>query len=244
MRHAELKTLLVSLSFVFSCGDVHTTPEPVEAEKRAALTASGETEESAELIPAETESRGNVGLEPELWDPNAFTRPRRRMTVRQLDLAIRDATGGIGWDEAGGDYESRFFELASTLGVPDYLQRVKVDLTPGMTFQKFLSDGANVICSKLINYEQQIPAEERVFLVHIDPDTNPLDAPLQTDANIKMLLLRFHAKSIALADPAMEPWRNLVNNIAGNVGPAWGEWLQAWDALCIALIRHPDFYSY
>jgi hypothetical protein len=185
-----------------------------------------------------------VALEPDIWDPNAFTRPRRRMTVRQLDLAIRDATGGIGWDDADDNSGSSFHQLAPTLGVPDYFRRVQLDLTPGMTFQKFLSDGANSVCATLINTENQLPADERVFLVHIGPETNPLSAPLQTDANIKMLLLRFHGKSVALADSAMQPWRDLVNNVAGNVGPNFGAWMEAWNAMCVALLSHPDFYSY
>jgi hypothetical protein len=212
--------------------------------RRVAITASGEDEESAQSIPAEVKSRGDVALEPDVWDPNAFIRTRRRMTVQQLDRAIRDATGGIGWDDADDGYGSSFNQLAPTLGVPDYFSRVQLDLTPGMTFQKFLNDGANVVCSTLINHEQQLPPEERVFFVHIDPGTNPVNDSTKTDANIKMLLLRFHGKSYALDGSQIAPWRDLVNTIAANAGPWWGDWLEAWVGMCVALLKHPDFYSY
>jgi hypothetical protein len=212
--------------------------------KIAAITASGEAEESAQELPSETESRGTVGLEPEIWDPNAFTRPRRRMTVKQLDSAIRLATGGIGWDDSDQNSGSVWVDLEATLGVPDFFRRVHVDLDPGMTFHKFLGDGANVVCTKLINHEQNIAADKRVFLVHLPPGTNPLDDPAATDANIKMLLLRFHGKSVPLDSPQLQPWRNLVNTIAANAGPWWGDWLEAWTGMCVALLKHPNFYSY
>ena len=166
------------------------------------------------------------------------------MTIPQLDAAIRDATGGIGWDGGDAGDASSWVQLAPTLGVPDYFRRVQVDLTPGMTFQKFLSDGVNVVCPKLINHEGLLPPEERVFFVHIDPGTNPLNAPAKTDANIKMLLLRFHGKSYPVDGPEFAPWRELVNTIASNAGPWWGDWLEAWVGLCVALLRHPHFYSY
>ena len=83
--------------------------------KVAAITASGEAEENAKEIPSETESRGTVDLEPEVWDSNAFTRPRRRMTVKQLDSAIRLATGGIGWDDSDQNSGSVWVDLEATL---------------------------------------------------------------------------------------------------------------------------------
>jgi hypothetical protein len=101
-----------------------------------------------------------------------------------------------------------------------------------------------VVCTKLINHEQNIAADKRVFLVHLPPGTNPLDDPAATDANIKMLLLRFHGKSVPLDSPQLQPWRNLVNTIAANAGPWWGDWLEAWTGMCVALLKHPNFYSY
>ena len=216
----------------------------VQQRRVVAITASGEEEENAEQVPAQSESRGNVGLEPEIWDPNAFIRPRRRMTVAQLDRAILTATGGIGWIANEWDGYSMWQELAPTLGVPDYFRRVRTDLNPSMTFQKFLSDGANVICTNLIIHEQNLEPGERVFFVHIPPGINPINDAEATDANIQMLLLRFHGKSIATDSAQIEPWRNLVNTIAANAGPWFGDWLEAWTGMCIALLKHPDFYSY
>ena len=208
------------------------------------LTASGEDEETPTKMPVESESRGKTSLEPDVWDPDAFTRPRRRMTIPQLDRAIRSATGGIGWSPNDSDQSSRWDELAPTLGVPDYYRRLRADLNPSMTFQKFLGDGANVICTQLIIHEQELAPEERVFFVHIPPGTNPVEDPAATDANIEMLLLRFHGKSVSPESPGFQPWRNLVNTIAANAGPWWGDWLEAWTGMCIALMKHPDFYSY
>ena len=212
---------------------------PVQV-KRAAATAGGDEEESAEPAASAREDRGAVGLEPEVWDPNAFIRNRRRMTVRQLDRAIRKATGGIGWDDPDNNYGSMWNGVSPTLGEPDYYRQVKRDLTPGMTFQKFLGDGVNSVCAQLINWEQGLPADQRVFLVHIAPGDDPVAQPAQTDANIRMLLLRFHGKHYQDDHPAMVPWRWLVTSTA----LVTSDWWQAWAAMCVALMKHPNFYTF
>ena len=220
-------------------------PAGVEHKRRVvAITASGEEEENAQEVPVESESRGGVELEPEMWNPNAFIRPRRRMTIDQLERAILTATGGIGWEGNESDSQSRWQELAPTLGVADYFRRTRMDLNPSMTFQKFLGDGANVVCTSLMIHEQNLTPGERVFFVHVSPDINPNDDPQATDTNLQMLLLRFHGKHIPTDSPEFEPWRNLVKTIAANAGPWFGDWMEAWTATCIALMKHPDFYSY
>ena len=64
------------------------------------LTAGGDENESAKKSGSSQAGLGDVALEPATWDPNAFIRPRRRMNIDQLDQAIRDATGGVGWDDS------------------------------------------------------------------------------------------------------------------------------------------------
>ena len=160
------------------------------------------------------------------------------MNIPQLDLAIRDVTGGIVWNDPS-NYGNMWTALSPTLGVPDFYQRVTEDLTPNLVFQKFLNDAAQSACSTLIWEEQQVPADQRVFLVAIDPSEDPNAVPQKTDANLQMLLLRFHQKDVAVTDPAMVPWRWLVTSVASQTNT-----MDAWRAVCVALILHPDFYSY
>jgi len=204
-----------------------------------AITAGGEESESAEQTSTNTQAVGDFELEPATWDPNAFIRPRRRMNIDQLDQAIRDATGGIGWDNPQWPHNSLWTPLRPTLGVPDFYRSVHEDLTPNLVFQKFLADAAEPVCNQLLLQEQQVPADQRVFLVAIDPTEDPNAYPQKTDANLQMLLMRFHGKDYDVTDPALVPWRWLVTYVASQT-----DTIDAWRAVCATLILHPDFYSY
>ena len=169
------------------------------------------------------------------------------MTVEHLKDAIELVTGGVNWTPVDMWYPTRWDELSSTLGVPDYFRKVRPDLAPSMTFQKFLADGASAVCADLITIEAGLPADQRVFFVHIDPGVDPLSAATSTDANIQMLLLRFHGKDVDTGDAEFEPWRNLVvQTAAAPEMPPGGQakWWDAWTTLCMGLIQHPDFFSY
>jgi hypothetical protein len=162
------------------------------------------------------------------------------MTIDQLDVAIRAASGGIGWEEGKADNPINLFKkLGSTLGVPDYIQVVQEELSPGAMFQKFLSDAARSVCTKLTQKEVEAPAAERVLMVHADPKATLESAPEAIEANLQMLLLRYHGYMAAPDDPALSPWRWLFQSVMHVTGSP----VEGWRAVCVGLMTHPDFYS-
>ena len=51
---------------------------------------------------------------------------------------------------------------------------------------------------------------------------------------------RFHGRMVAPGDPELAPWLTLMSQARD----ATGDPASSWRALCVALIVHPDFYSY
>jgi hypothetical protein len=163
------------------------------------------------------------------------TRVRRRMTVRQLDLSLRAATG-FGWDVNG---DNQFEELAESLGVPDYVDRTTEDREAGLLFQKFLDDAANHVCQELVDAE--FSGESDIFLLGVDPQSTRADDPAGIDAALQNAVLRFHGYSLQPTDPQLDSWRFLFDSTLTVTG---GDTMAAWRAVCIGLIVHPDFYQY
>lgn len=161
-------------------------------------------------------------------------RPPRRMDIPQLNASIRKATGGIGWEEGGDD---QFEELASTLGVPDYIENTQEDLSPGLLFQKFLDDAAGSVCQELVDRESTAP---EVFLTQVGVGASLPADEVEIRLTISDALLRFHGKSIGPNDPQLEPWFFLWQSAATVTGEA----SDAWHTTCVALLTHPDFYLY
>lgn len=167
-------------------------------------------------------------------------RDYQRMDIDQLDAAIRSVTGGISWTEQTPEGSVNLFEkLSGTLGKPEYLDSTTEDLVPGLLFQKFLADAAASACTGLIEAEKQRAATDRTFLVALDfPET--ATNPAAVEENLRHALLIFHGRDVPTGDPTLAPWRTLVaDTVAATSDPA-----MAWRAACVALILHPDFYSY
>ena len=165
----------------------------------------------------------------------------RRMNIDQLKASIQKVTGGISWTEEDGNGETDLFEaLDGTLGKPDYLSATEEDLAPGLLFQKFLDDAATSACSKLVSVDPGRSGEQRTLLVEAELADTPLSNPEAVEANIRAALLRFHGKMLAAGDPTVEPWKELVYGVYDDQH----DMAPAWEALCVALIVHPDFYRY
>jgi hypothetical protein len=173
--------------------------------------------------------------------PEALTRSRRRMDLDQLSAAIRQVTGGIGWTEVRGSTRVDLFEdLSATLGKPDFTTRTEEDLTPSAIFQKFLDDAARSVCAELVTADPRRDRGERTFFVAAEPTDTVGARPDAVEANLRELLVRFHGRSLAAGDPGLEPWRWLLRRLDHQgVAPD-----AAWTALCVALMTHPDFYTY
>jgi hypothetical protein len=193
-------------------------------------------------VPVDIEPIGEGALLPGDPAPDEGIRARRRMDIDQLNASIRAATGGQGWTEGTGDDEvDLFVELGPTLGVPDYLDRTNEDLTASLLFEKFLGDAARSVCAKVVGKELALPLEPRVLMVYVDVEQTWDDAPAEVETNLRYLLLRYHGTSLDDDDVArLEPWTWLFRSTVHASGsPAKG-----WEAVCVALITHPDFYTY
>lgn len=181
-------------------------------------------------------------VDVELGDPDPLDlgtsagRGRRRMTIDQLDASIERVTGGITWD---------FERNAQTLGVPDYIGSTSEDTAITLLFSKFLDDAARAVCTELM--AREVDAEERVFVVEGELDT--VSGPT-ISANLSYQLLRFHGRSVAEDSPELEPWLNLFSTVSTEVrttneaGEDVPDVATGWSAVCVALLTHPDFYTY
>jgi hypothetical protein len=180
------------------------------------------------------------GLAVDLQPPaefEPFVRPRRRLTIDQVNASLLAVTGGLTWT-LGNNQANQFEALSTTLGVPDYIQVVQEDLAPGAIFQKFLGDAARSVCTQLVTKELASTPGERVLMVHAGPDVFLEDDTEAVEMNLRMLVLRYHGYLANENDPALETWRWLFESVSHvSQSPAEG-----WRAVCISLITHPDFY--
>ena len=172
----------------------------------------------------------------------AQSRARRRMTIDQLDAAIRRATGGLGWDVNG---QNQFTRFGPSLGKPDFLLRTREVLDPSPIFQKFLDDAARSVCARLVTEERGRPAADRVLFVSVPvgrADVNGV-TPQAVDDNLRAVLLRFHGRKPSeggASAPELQSWRFLYQSALAVSSDAE----KAWQTVCVGLITHPDFYSY
>ncbi len=191
-------------------------------------------------------------------------RERRRMDVDQLDMSIREVTGnrvdgvlvgGIGWERWGtrnGEpyVAERYFEtFGDTLGVPDYINSSSEDTSVSLLFEKFLDDAARDVCRRLVEREagngRDYDGEPQGIFGAVDiTSTEPSQGDV--DQTLADLLLRFHGRSLEPSSEQLQPWRDHFDRLAAAAASA-EEPLppqRAWEGVCVALITHPDFYTY
>ena len=101
---------------------------------------------------------------------------------------------------------------------------------------KFLSDASKHTCAAMMDNETEIDSSARIFLVEIEPGETDPD---KISTNMRHVLLRFHGRRYFENDPKLEPWIELFNEGLTIEGDA----NIVWEGICLALIRHPDFYS-
>ncbi len=179
--------------------------------------------------------------EAELQSDAPPGRSWRRMNIDQLRASLLVVTGGIGWTEQqDGEAVELFEALDATLGKPDYISASEEDLAPGLLFQKFLDDAAQSVCAELVDVEPTRAGAERTLLVHVTLEDTPGSAPDAVSQNLAAALLRFHGRPLSPGDPGLEPWEDLVALVYARTGDMG----LAWRATCVALITHPDFYTY
>ncbi|MSP90337.1 MAG: hypothetical protein EXR79_00800 [Myxococcales bacterium] len=176
-------------------------------------------------------------------EPDYPTRPLKRMNVDQLDDALQQATGGIAWAPAPPGSlkgQNQFVALARTLGKPDYADMTSEDLVPSALFQKFLQDAAVFVCDELIKKDPARPVALKTFFVAAGPTATPDGNLAAVDANLRQLLLRFHGRAVPANAPELQKWRFLLASAQkATKSPQLG-----WQAVCVGLVTHPNFYLY
>ena len=212
-----------------------------------ALTTSCTGSVAVEHENHEFEDGVDIDLGTDPW------RARRRMDLDQLDASIRRATGGIGWDRYGGTprtlRENYFERYEDTLGVPDYINSSAEDLSASLLFAKFLDDAGRAVCRRAVNRETERGGEEQDgaaigLFAPVDVE-DPEPAAADVSETLANLLLRFHGRSLEPDDPQLTPWREFYGSVAATANAAEDpEPQRAWEAVCVALVTHPDFYTY
>lgn len=166
-------------------------------------------------------------------------RPRRRLDLDQLRASMLQVSGGIGWTEQRGAVEVDLFrELSATLGKPDYLQTTTEDLEPSALFLKFLDDASRSVCARMVVADLDRDPADRVLLRHVAADgTDSEDAVTE---NLRWLVRRFHGRQLAEDGPALATWAWLHTSAEFTARDP----MVGWQAVCVGLFTHPDFYSY
>lgn len=204
-----------------------------------------------EPVPVDIGGDHPVVVVPTPVPPQPPTRPRRRMDIDQLDMAIQQATGQAWTQTSGGKEVNQFQALAQTLGKPDFIETTQEDLSASTLFQKFLDEAARTTCDRLTAKEKAGFADGSLtsdtppilFRYATPSDTYSGAEAAKIDKNLAYLLLRFHGAHVAPEDPAMEPWRWLFQS-ALHVSPDPKDATVAWRTVCVGLIVHPAFYTY
>lgn len=170
-----------------------------------------------------------------------MVRARQRLTIDQLEASLLRVTDGLGWSEVvSGEEVSLFTTLSATLGVPDYIETTREDLSTSTLFHRFLDEAARDACTKLVSRELETPSEERILIRHVSETDTVITNPDGVDANLQYLLMRYHSYDAPEGSPALEGIRWLFTSVAHvTQNPP-----QAWRAVCVALITHPYFYSH
>jgi hypothetical protein len=173
------------------------------------------------------------------------TRPRRRMDVDMLDRAFRDVLGGLTWTVVSGSTRTDQFPLlAETLGKPNYIDTTIEDLNTTPLFAKFLGDAARKACADRVSADLALlrspSASQAVLFGSLRLEDTPATASAALDARLEALLLRFHGRVLRPDAPGFEEWRWLL----ASSYQLTDRMDTAWQAVCVALLTHPDFYTY
>lgn len=216
--------------------DGSTTPPPLAVDAAPPVEPPPDDDAApppppAEDVPVEVGDPVEGALRPPPPPVEPPARARKRMNVDQLSAAVRAVSGGIGWTEVRGGAEIDLFDdLSATLGKPDYAQVTRENLQPSALFQKLFDDAARSVCAAWIARDLEAPVEPRL----LPPD----DA--DPDAHLRGLVHRFHQRTVPPGGPDEARWRWLLDSVVFVTGDP----VAGWNAVCVGLFTHPDFYSY
>ena len=235
MRHDDARLRRFVGYLLLALAQACAPPAPSSPPDVAATEPTDPTEESHDITVSDAG-------ESDLSSPSqAPTRPRRRMDVDQLDAAMRRISGGPGWTDSNSDNGTSMWQtLALTLGRPDYALTTNEDLQPSPIFQKYLSDAATAMCFTLAAEALLSEGVTTPLLPHADVEETYASAPDNVRLNMQTLLQNFHGTWTEAADPILDRWLGLfIAATDAGTHPILG-----WTSVCVALVTHPDFYTY
>ncbi|MEM9074384.1 MAG: hypothetical protein AAGE52_38170 [Myxococcota bacterium] len=201
------------------------------------LALVGCQDEPVDLAPVE----GTVGEGDILDLGTAPYRDRRRMDIDQLQASVLRVTDGIDWVQGNTNQFERFRD---TLGAPDYINSTAEDTAVSVLFLKFVDDMARRVCDQLVRRETGSVTDEDprgVLFVSVDPAAEEAPAQSAVDDNLAYLLLRYHGRRVDPGSAELDPWRQLY---AGASAAEEASQADAWEAVCVGMMNHPDFYTY
>lgn len=220
-----------------------TTPDTEQADTALApdTTPAPDPEWThPEVIGVDLGKGEDTPLDPLVPPPEVRPRGRARLDIDQIDLAFQTTLGGITWTRRSGNVDvNQFKALSETLGVPDFIDTTVEDLAATPLFSKFLGDAARKACADRIAADLAITTG-RILMGDVPLDATLASHPEAIEAQISSLLLRFHGQTLRPADPGFGEWRWLFQSSTQLTGSS----TTAWQAMCVALITHPDFYTY
>lgn len=239
----------VAAALALTACDAPTTPDgetaapgetPTAAADRAPAPGGSAHSADERAAPAPRAVTEGDPVAVDLLPPvQVDARPRRRMNLDQLARAMTQVSGGIGWTELRGNNEVDLFEeLSATLGKPDYVQVVSENLDPSALFLKFLDDAARSVCAKMIVADMGVAAADRTIFKHVEPREASTDDAV--DANLAWMVKRFHSRDLPPQSPRVQSWRWLYDSVVHITA----EPIDGWNAVCVGLFTHVDFYSY
>jgi hypothetical protein len=230
------------------------SPPPVDVVTPPAPDA-GPTEppwQHPPIVGVETGTGEEAPLDPLAPVPEPRGRGRQRMDIDQLDAAFARVLDGITWTMRVGNSDvNQFQALSETLGKPDFLDTTFEDLAPTTLFQKFLNDGARKACADRVTADLALmgpegaPVEPGAALLPVlfgtlGASDTLANAPERIEQQLSALLLRFHGHRMGPGDAGFAEWRWLFESSLQLTGST----ATAWRATCVALLTHPDFYTY
>ncbi|MEL6345098.1 MAG: hypothetical protein AAFV53_18460 [Myxococcota bacterium] len=194
--------------------------DPVDEEE----VVADEEEEDAPDVGGD--DLGDGELFPDDIDP---ARDAHRMSIAQIQASMEQVSGGISWQR---NATSTYWETyASSLGVPDYQERLQEDRSPGVLFQKFLDDAANYTCAEWV--DEATPG-------FFEDATVDETEPALIRANIDHLRRRIQGHPSEPEAAIIDAYQTIYDRVVLRTDDRKA----AWTTVCVALFTHPDFYAY
>ncbi len=143
---------------------------------------------------------------------------------------------------------------AAALGRPDYDFTVRENLTPGVSFSKFVEDAARSVCGKLAKAEvaDRLPLAPARLLITASADDTLENNEAKIRENLVIVVHRFWGLLLSTDHEDISALVSVFRSAAD--APQWkdssdhvrqkGASEDGWRSVCIALVNDPQFFVY